>query len=379
MPLPIAAVIALAAGSAAAGAGAGASRKSAAESAARTQQQTGYDIQQLGDEYLRAMQDMESGYQGTGEMGMANLQDLISSGRLYEQYGDYTGDLAFDPSSVDVTQDPGYAFRLAQGQAALDTGAGSQGQLFSGAQQKALMEYGQDLGSQEYQNAYNRQFTTFQDTRDAQYANYLNQLADYNQNLRNQYSDAMQMTGIGEASTARLGTAQGNYLTNQQYGTEMIGAGKQQEAAAGDLFKASLLQSLSGGLAGAAGAGGGGIGGIISSALGGSQSGTDSTGTTSTLAKQQTAYAPTNTVSGVAGTEGGTATASQMQGTGGNIEGTVGTGSDYTAMVPISAYMGGAGTGTTTQTTGYDPTAGYYGSQYGNYGQYGTRQPYYPQ
>ena len=376
MPLPAAAIIALAAGSAAAGAGAGASRRSAAENAAAAQKGTAQDIAKLGDDYIRAIKENEQGYQDFGQMGISNIQDLISSGELYKQYGDYTGELSFDPSSVDVTQDPGYAFRLSQGLAALDAGAGAKGQLFSGAHQKALMEYGQNLGSQEYQKAFDRNFGVFRDSRDAEYANYLNQLADYNQNLRHKYSDAFDMVGVGEASTGRLGTAEGNYLQNQEYATKMEGAAAQQEAAADNIFRASVLQAVSGGLSGAAGAGGG-AGGFLGSLFGKGSSTDTSTGTSGSLSKPS--MAPVNTVSGVAGTESGTATASDYQSVGGNneVSGTVGTGSDYTPMVPINTYMGGYGTN--APTGGYDPSGQYYyGQPYGNTGQYGNRQPYYP-
>jgi len=62
----------------------------------------------------------------------------------------------FDPSKIDLKQDPGYQFRLEQGTEALDKSAAARGRLLSGAQQKALTEYGQGVGSEEYSNAYAR-------------------------------------------------------------------------------------------------------------------------------------------------------------------------------------------------------------------------------
>lgn len=52
--------------------------------------------------------------------------------------------------------DPGYAFRLGEGQKALERSAAARGGLLSGATGKALTRFGQDYGSQEYTNAYNR-------------------------------------------------------------------------------------------------------------------------------------------------------------------------------------------------------------------------------
>ena len=189
--------------------------------------------------------ELEKPYQ---EMGMGNLNklnQLINSGDLYKGYGDYTGQLTFDPSTVDVTKDPGYAFRLSQGQKALDTGAGVKGQLFSGAQQKALMKYGQDLGSQEYGTAYNRQENTFNQNATRTYQDYLNRLGQYNQNLRNQVGDLGNLSSIGERSVARLSgdinTNTGNVIAGQTAQGNAIGAGN----AAGWLGLAGAGQGIS--------------------------------------------------------------------------------------------------------------------------------------
>ena len=53
-------------------------------------------------------------------------------------------------------QDPGYAFRMSEGMKALERSAAARGGLLSGAQMKGVQRYGQDLASQEYQNAFNR-------------------------------------------------------------------------------------------------------------------------------------------------------------------------------------------------------------------------------
>lgn len=52
--------------------------------------------------------------------------------------------------------DPGYAFRLAEGQKALERSAAARGGLLSGATLKGTQRFGQDLASQEYSNAFNR-------------------------------------------------------------------------------------------------------------------------------------------------------------------------------------------------------------------------------
>jgi hypothetical protein len=52
--------------------------------------------------------------------------------------------------------DPGYAFRLSEGQKALERSAAARGGLLSGGTGKALQRFGQEMGSQEYTNAFNR-------------------------------------------------------------------------------------------------------------------------------------------------------------------------------------------------------------------------------
>ena len=57
---------------------------------------------------------------------------------------------------VTLGQDPGYAFRLAEGQKALERSAAARGGLISGSALKAAQRYGQEMGSQEYMNAFTR-------------------------------------------------------------------------------------------------------------------------------------------------------------------------------------------------------------------------------
>jgi len=102
-------------------------------------------------------------------------------------------------------QDPGYAFRLAEGQKALDRQAARRGGLISGSALKAAQRYGQDMGSQEYQNAFNR----YQIERNAR----LNPLQT--------------LAGVGQTSANLLGAAGQNYATGAG---EAIGAGAQARA-----------------------------------------------------------------------------------------------------------------------------------------------------
>jgi hypothetical protein len=63
----------------------------------------------------------------------------------------------YTPFGMDqYTQDPGRALRLSEGMKALDRTAAARGGLLSGATLKGALRFGQDLASQEFQNAFNR-------------------------------------------------------------------------------------------------------------------------------------------------------------------------------------------------------------------------------
>lgn len=59
-------------------------------------------------------------------------------------------------SNADMQDDDGYAFRLQQGQQALDRSASAHGTLGGGAAIKGLTDYAQGAASQEYQSAFDR-------------------------------------------------------------------------------------------------------------------------------------------------------------------------------------------------------------------------------
>lgn len=66
------------------------------------------------------------------------------------------GSLAKPFGMEQFEQDPGYAFRQAEGMKALERSAAARGNLLSGSTMKGIQRFGQDLASQEYGNAFNR-------------------------------------------------------------------------------------------------------------------------------------------------------------------------------------------------------------------------------
>jgi hypothetical protein len=92
--------------------------------------------------------------------------------------------------------DPGYAFRMSEGMKGLERSAAARGGLLSGNMLKGIQRFGQDLGSQEYMNAFNR----YQTERNAR-LNPLQSLAGVGQTSTNQLGAAGQTmaTSVGEA------------------------------------------------------------------------------------------------------------------------------------------------------------------------------------
>ncbi|NBU32972.1 MAG: hypothetical protein EBS36_07395 [Actinobacteria bacterium] len=113
---------------------------------------------------------------------------------------------AFNFTNLDMYKDPGYAFRLSEGEKALGRTATARGGLISGGALKAAQRFGQDYGSQEYQNAFNRAFT-----------GYGTDVARENQ----LYNRQAALAGIGQTATNTTNQAGavnaanvGNYMTS---------------------------------------------------------------------------------------------------------------------------------------------------------------------
>jgi len=78
------------------------------------------------------------------DVGVNALPELVQASR-------------YTPFSMEqFTADPGYGFRLSEGQKALERSAAARGGLISGGALKAATRFGQEMGSQEYTNAFNR-------------------------------------------------------------------------------------------------------------------------------------------------------------------------------------------------------------------------------
>jgi hypothetical protein len=128
------------------------------------------------------------------------------------------GDFNRDFTLADFTKDPGYDFRMKEGQRGLEASAAARGGALSGAAIKGAERYGQDYASGEYQNAYNR----FNADRTARF-NRLSSLAGVGQTATNQVnSDRTQMGTNVSNNQIGAGNAQASSYIGQ--GNAMSGA-----------------------------------------------------------------------------------------------------------------------------------------------------------
>lgn len=93
-------------------------------------------------------------YRQGGNVAQNQLMQMLGIGgdTKAANYGKYARDFGMS----DFTTDPGYQFRLDQGIKALNASAASRGGALSGANMKGAIDYGQNMASNEYTNAYNR-------------------------------------------------------------------------------------------------------------------------------------------------------------------------------------------------------------------------------
>ncbi len=139
------------------------------------------------------------------EAGMGQLSQLTAGLNPGGQFNRNFG-------MADFQADPGYAFRQAEGQKAIDNSAASRGSALSGATLKALTRFGQDTASSEYQNSYNR----------------------WNNDVSNRFNRISGVAGTGQQATQQIGAygqstasniAQGNMNTANNVAGNTIGAG----------------------------------------------------------------------------------------------------------------------------------------------------------
>lgn len=177
--------LAVAGVSAAAGLAGAAMSSSAAKSAAKTQAAAADRQAEVQREMFEKQVELQAPFREAGLAAQNRLLTYLGlpGGEAGADYGLYAKPFTM----ADYQADPGYAFRMSEGMKALENSAAARGGLLSGTTLKGIQRFGQDLASQEYQNAYNRFYNT-----------------------RNQMLNPLQaFLGQGQTATNALGAAAG--------------------------------------------------------------------------------------------------------------------------------------------------------------------------
>jgi len=130
-------------------------QQSAAQQASEVAAQTADQQVALQREIFEKQTELQAPFREAGLKGQNRLMELLGIGGTAGApgYGKYaTAEYGADKFKAD----PGYAFRMSEGMKALERSAAARGGLLSGATLRGTQRYGQDLASQEYQNAFNR-------------------------------------------------------------------------------------------------------------------------------------------------------------------------------------------------------------------------------
>jgi hypothetical protein len=148
------------------------------------------------------------------------------------------------PNAATEQNDPGFQFRLQQGQQALERSAAAKGGLLTGGTGKAEQQFGQDYASNEYGNVYNR--------AQQQYTEAYNQFQQANADKFNRLAA---VAGTGQTAAGQLASAGQSAASNT--GNILLGSAQAQGS---DIQNAAAARAS--GYAASANAYGGALGGV---------------------------------------------------------------------------------------------------------------------
>lgn len=195
----------------------------ASQSAAQTQADAANNATAAQSAALQQQLALQQPFTTAGTTAVNQLSAMTQPG------GAATKDFKYGPFRY--TADPGYAFRLQQGLNAMNAIAAARGGLISGNALKAGQIYGQEMGSQEYQNSFNRYLQ-----------NYANAQNTFQLNRNNLLDPLKFLTNIGQAGASNQAANVGSFGSSQAANT--IGAANAQ--AAGQVGSANAISNAIG-------------------------------------------------------------------------------------------------------------------------------------
>lgn len=179
----------------------------ATEDAARMSAEANRYAADLQYKMWQEQQKLQEPWRQAGEQALNKLIPLSD----YQQFG-----------MNQFQADPGYAFRLSEGQKALERSAAARAGLQSGSALKAAARFGQEMGSQEYMNAFNR----YQTERAAR------------------LQPLQSLAGVGQTAANTLGQAAGQYGQTAGNLAMMGGANQANALLAGANIRASQYGNM---------------------------------------------------------------------------------------------------------------------------------------
>lgn len=156
-------------------------------------------------------------YSDAGRVGLDKLKNGISSGYYTKPF-----------SEADFHVDPGYEFRKEEGLRALDRTLASRGSVFSGAQLRGAQDYGQNIASEEYGNAYNR----------------------YNTDINNDYTRTASLANLGLTADSGIADTLGTEGSNVRSSLIDIGGNNSSAIRERGAINADLIKGISNDLTG---------------------------------------------------------------------------------------------------------------------------------
>jgi hypothetical protein len=200
-----------------------------AKKAARAQEQAAEKAQLAQERMFQEQKALQEPFRQAGLTAQEQIMQLLGIGGDASAAG--YGSLAKPFSQTDFEQDPGYAFRQAEGMRALERSASARGNLLSGGTLRGIQRFGQDLASQEYGNAFNR----YQIERNAR-LNPLQSLMGSGQSATNVLTGAAGQAGQNEAANI--------YNAGQARASSYIGQANALGGALGSIGQAAASYPL---------------------------------------------------------------------------------------------------------------------------------------
>jgi hypothetical protein len=176
-----------------------------------------------------------------GRRGLSEYEQMIRDRGDYDALikSDVPDPFSFTAEDFEEYKDPGYDFRVSEGERALSRAVGSKGQLNSGTRYRGLMDLGQQMASAEFGAARGRAYQDYASGVASEQETYQRSLADYGRQYTDPMSQWAQISGTGQATAANLGQMRQGMADQVSAGMGQAGA----YSAAGTMGQARAWQS----------------------------------------------------------------------------------------------------------------------------------------